>query len=190
MEIIRKNILPLMIGGLGLIFITIGIFQVILDSKSESSLEFQPASETRKSETKIMIDIQGAVIRPGVHELSSEKRLVDALGLAGGLSVDADREYVSKHLNLSSKLSDGLKIYIPRTGESVTSADESVNSSNSILNINSAPITELDKLPGIGLVSAEKIIEGRPYSGIEDLLNKKIVGAKTYESIKDLISAD
>ncbi|OGY23252.1 MAG: hypothetical protein A2172_02675 [Candidatus Woykebacteria bacterium RBG_13_40_15] len=58
------------------------------------------------------------------------------------------------------------------------------------ININTATEKELDSLPGIGPVRAEKIIENRPYESIEDLLNKKVLGEATFENIKDKIATE
>jgi competence protein ComEA len=62
------------------------------------------------------------------------------------------------------------------------------NQSSSKISINSASEKELDTLPGIGEVTAQKIIQGRPYTSIEELKNKKIVKPTVYEKIKDLIA--
>ena len=91
-------------------------------------------------------------------------------------------------------MADGQKVYVPKIGESVSQsvggsvgqiAGESVSQ---LVNINVASESELDKLPGIGPVTAQKIISSRPYSSLEDLLTKKVVSQSTYEKIKDLIS--
>ncbi len=139
----------------------------------------QEASESGR----IKADIEGAVLKPGVYELESGSRISDLLITAGGLTVEADREWVSKNLNQAAKLSDGGKVYIPETGESKVLGVSGTGGSGTI-NINSASSSELDKLPGVGPVTDQKIIDGRPYQAIEDLLTRKIVGQSTFEKIK------
>ncbi|MEK9207790.1 MAG: ComEA family DNA-binding protein, partial [Patescibacteria group bacterium] len=135
--------------------------------------------------------VEGAVMKPGVYKIGSNSRLVDALAAAGGMSEDANRDYVQKNINLAQKASDGLKIYVPRLGEQVLSASNSTSDSpGPVLNINSATFSDLDSLPGVGQVTADKIIQGRPYSDINELVERKIVGQAVFEKIKDKISAN
>jgi len=130
---------------------------------------------------------------------------------AGGVTEDADTEFLSKALNRAAKLSDGQKLYIPKVKEvkvetpnyqeSASTAKESSapasfydsrtiisEASNALININSASLKELDKLPGIGPVYAQKIIDHRPYSDTSELKSKKVVPNATFEKIKDKIS--
>jgi len=143
----------------------------------------------------IKIDIQGGVMTAGVYNLKEGSRMADALSAAGGLSADADREYLAKYLNRAAKLTDGQKIYIPSVGDA-TGGQSLSNSSTSLgsipgqktINLNTASQAELEALPGVGPATAGKIISGRPYQTIEDLKNKKVVGSALFEKIKDLIS--
>ena len=59
-----------------------------------------------------------------------------------------------------------------------------------VMNINLATMDQLDTLPSIGAVTAQKIIDGRPYASAEELLSRKVVGQSTYDKIKDKVSAD
>lgn len=181
----RQNLLPILLGLLGLVFVIIGLFQFFMNKSEPSPLVFEEAKEV---EGKVVVDVEGAVIKPGVYSLSSKSRTVDALAAAGGLSEDADRDYVEKNINLAKKVSDGLKIYIPRVGEQVLSVASDKN--GPVMNINSASSSELESLAGVGAVTAQKIIDGRPYSDIEDLLVKKIVSKSTFNKIKDQIAAN
>lgn len=189
MNLLKANILPIGLGALGLILVLIGIFQMISRPSVNESLSFDTNTAESKEESLVVVDVEGAIVNPGVYKIPSNSRLVDALAAAGGLSEDADRDYVQKNINLAKKVADGLKIYVPRTGEEVLSQTAS-DSNGPVMNINSASQSELEALPGIGAVTAQKIIEGRPYSNISDLINKKVVGQAVFEKIKDKIAAN
>lgn len=200
-EFFKANFLILALGLLGMIFFGYGLISLFVNSNSASDdliFEHSPGAfgvsdERNPKFAKINIDIEGAVVLPGVYDLPMESRIKDALIAAGGLSGGADREFVAKNINLSVKLSDGAKIYIPEKGEveentGIKSIKDGVSLAAGQININSASEQELDTLPGVGPVTAKKIIQGRPYASIDDLLNKKIIGSKVFSQIKDKIS--
>jgi len=188
---IRSNIIPLMLGVIGLILLSYGLISSLGSSaEPEEDIVFE-SSDEKASETKILIDIQGAVVSPGVYSIDANARIKDALIAASGLSSEADREWVAKNLNQAAKVSDGAKIYIPGVGEVGSGMWEAGNAgiqTSDLININSASQGELESLPGIGPVTAQKIIDNRPYSSIEELRSKKVVGSKVFEDIKDKIS--
>ena len=193
--IIKENLVPIALAFLGLIFFGYGLIVFLNSSKSSNDITFQPSGQENQTSKNIVVDIEGAVIKPGVYRLVLDSRISDALVAASGLSSQADREWVAKNLNLATVLTDGAKIYIPRTGESVTESrgDKGATGATTIengssININMAGESELDSLPGVGPVTAQKIILGRPYSSIDDLLNKKIVGQKVFDQIKGRIT--
>ncbi|KKU67960.1 MAG: Competence protein ComEA helix-hairpin-helix repeat protein [Candidatus Amesbacteria bacterium GW2011_GWA1_47_20] len=129
---------------------------------------------------ELVVDIGGEVVRPGVYKLPVGSRIEDALRVAEGLTVGADTNYIEKYLNRAAKVSDGQKLYIP--SKSASSVQDNR------ININSASQGELEGLPGIGPVTAGKIMAGRPYQNVSDLVEKKIVGEKLYDQIKDMVS--
>ncbi len=187
---IKRHWLPLSLGALGMIFFTYGLIGLFVSSKSASEDIVFESGSVKSSSTEaiiIVVDIEGAVVRPGLYKLPQDSRLQDGLIVAGGLSAAANRDYVAKNLNLAIKLTDGAKIYIPKEGEA-----ESIKGSAQLLtgqiNINSATEQELDALPGVGPVTAQKIIGARPYVSVDELLDKKIVGSKVFNQIKDKIS--
>ncbi len=189
---LQKYKYPLAFFLFGLILLGTGflIFQKLFSE--EPKMEFiQSADNGQKEEEIILADIAGAVLKPGVYELKFGSRVNDLLVLAGGLSLDADRDWVAKNLNLAQKLNDGTKIYIPKTGESNPSNPSFSSNSSDILsriNINTATIPELDTLWGIGEATARKIVAGRPYQKIEDLVNKSVITTSVFERIKDRIT--
>lgn len=148
---------------------------------------------------KYFVDLQGSVERPDVYEISSGARLKDILIASGGLSADADRIYFARNFNLARLLKDQEKIYIPSLYETETnllSQNENVlvqniqlsNKVEDTVNINTATLDELDTLPGIGKITAQKIIQNRPYENVQELLDKKIVNKSVFENIKRLVS--
>lgn len=135
---------------------------------------------------KVVIDIGGEVINPGVYEMENEARVDDVLVKAGGLSVDADRDWVEKNLNKAEKVYDGEKIYIPKKGEVLASVD-----GGGVIHLNSATVEELDKLDGVGPSIAQKIIDYRTKMGgfktVEEIKLVPGIGDKMFEKIKDEI---
>jgi len=168
--------------------------------------EEKPLNEAVNSK-KVFVDISGCVKNPGVYEASFGARLKDILNLAGGLSDEADKNFFQRNFNLARIVFDQEKIYVPSIWEIQNgifvenpktldySSPQNINleeytspNVNEKININQATVEELDTLPGVGKITAQKIISNRPYQTIEELLTKKVVNKSTFEKIKDLIS--
>lgn len=158
------------------------------DKKDLSDIEI----EGERENSEVFVHISGAVKNPGIIKLDSSKRVVDALERAGGPTDEADLD----RINLAAKLHDEEKIYIPKIGEINNSEFSSLLSSgksNSTgkININTADSSELQKIPGVGAKTAEKIINYRSqnsFSSIDDIKNVDGIGDKKFESMKDYIS--
>ncbi len=116
--------------------------------------------------------------------MDTENRVQDALIAAGGLSANADREWVIKNLNQAQKLVDAAKIYIPLVGEKTQTA--TINTG--LISLNNAAQAELESLEGIGPVTAKKIIDGRPYSSTEEICTRKIISKAVCDKIKEKIT--
>jgi competence protein ComEA len=187
---------------LGILLVIVGIGMNFKDSfweKAEVKLVSKNISPTGiidvQVDSKVMIDVGGEVIKPGVYELNNGDRVNDALVAAGGLSAKADRDWVEKNLNKAEKLVDGQKIFIPKVGEilgdSVVSRDAThgVSTNSKIVRINTATIEQLDTLNGIGPAIAQRIIDYRTENGgFKDINELKLVsgiGDKLFEKIKD-----
>lgn len=188
--------LPYVLGFLGIVFIVLG-FVLGRDktNKKEEEIVISEEADAQdvNKETKIFLDIEGAVEKPGVYEMKSDSRMRDLLTLSGGLSSEADRDWVEKNINLAIKLVDGTKVYIPKIGENIGQVQSANNNTNTLtqnenININTASLSQLDTLSGIGPVTGQKIIDNRPYQRIEELIEKKIVGNSVWEKIKDKVS--
>jgi competence protein ComEA len=193
--LLKKYWLPIVLGFCGLIFFAYGLIALLGSFSKSQDITLKsasaPSNSNSTSQNLIQVDVEGAIVSPGVYKLASTSIIKDALVAAKGLSADADRDWVAKGLNLAAKLSDGAKIYIPRIGETVNSNQQSLSSnlqSSNLININTASSQDLDSLPGVGPATATKIINARPYSNINELLDKKVVSSKVFDQIKDKIS--
>lgn len=145
----------------------------------------------RISEEQIVVDVAGAVERPGVYRLPAGSRVGDALVAAGGLASPADREWVARTLNLASEVKDGGKIYIPRRDESGSrgSGDRTPEGQGTgLVNINTAGVGELTGLWGIGEARAGAIVANRPYSATEELVSRAKIPQSVYDKIKDKVA--
>lgn len=166
--------------------------ELVVPGDGQSASQVLPAA----AGAGIYVDLSGAVIRPGLYHLSGEARVNDLLVAAGGLSAEADREWLSQSINLAQKLQDGVKIYIPAVNEKIKNNNvESGEIAGAIvgkININLATKAELEALPKIGPATAQKIIDYRNTHGsfttIEDLKKVSGIGEKTFEELKELIT--
>jgi len=198
-QILEKYKIQLGIGLGGLILLGLGVIFFRLNSADKPKIEII-SSDSSQGAATIFIDIQGAVEKPGVYELPANSRINDLLIRAGGLSASADREWVSKNINLAQKLQDGIKIYIPNQKEvrqfggpalSTTAGGEVAGVSGAIagkININTASQAQLESLWGIGKKRAADIIANRPYQSIEELVTKAKIPKSVVEKIKEKIT--
>lgn len=186
--------IPLALSLVGAVLI-IGSL-TLSESKKPSSGDFPRESITQGFKT-LAVDVSGAVNNPGVYNLKDGARMEEAVKAAGGFSADVNQEYISKYLNMAQKLVDGTKVYIPFDSENITNKQSlrsddlrqsdvaGVATNAQQININTASSQELEALPGIGPVTAEKIISGRPYNKIEELVGKKVLGNALFNKVKD-----
>ena len=183
LPLVKENLLIIALFSGGLILFGIRVIQ--MTGQKQAKIRFESGTKVEGSlVAKIKVDVEGEVIKPGVYELSSDARVQDALISAGGLTSNANRNTI----NLAAKLADGQKIYVPAQGEAVMTSTTGIKGITGLVSINSGTQAELEELPGIGPVTAGKIIDNRPYGSVQELLERKIVGKTTFEKIKDLIT--
>lgn len=161
---------------------TLGEVLEVAESSEEAQRAEEPAQE---AQTSVCVYVCGAVLRPGVVELSVGSRCNDALEAAGGFAQNAAREAV----NLAEPVRDGMQIYFPtiqEQEEQLEAADDA-----GLVNINTAGVEGLCTLPGIGEAKAHAIISYREqnggYEAIEDIMKVPGIKESAYSQIKDLI---
>jgi competence protein ComEA len=140
----------------------------------------------------VTVHVAGAVKRPGVITITSNKRVIDAVEITGGATGEADLDRV----NLAAALSDGAQIYIPRRGEagvgaaSGGAATPSAQSTQPI-NLNTATVAQLETLPGIGPSLATAIVQEREQHGafksVQDLRRVSGLGDKRIADLQSRV---
>jgi competence protein ComEA len=149
-----------------------------------------PASASPSPEVVVLVDVAGWVRRPGVYEFTEGARVIDAIDAAGGARSGA----LLEALNLAAPLTDGTQILVPREGqEGVAPAPVTGGAvAGGLVNVNSAIATELEELPGIGEVIAQRIIDYRtengPFATVDELLDVSGIGDAILESIRELVT--
>lgn len=166
-------------------------------------------SDSIRSESdtgEVMVHVIGAVHSPGVYQLSASQRVIDAINAAGGATPDAD----TQALNLAAKLQDGSQITVPSAGGARSLTVQSVpasgaggagksssgvkfrNPGEGVVSINTAGLEELQRLPGVGPSTAQKIIDYRQQLGrfarVEQLLDVSGIGPKKFEQMKPFVT--
>ena len=150
----------------------------------------------------LVVEAVGAVVKPGVYRLPAGARVGDLIDAAGGYGPRVDTDEAGRQLNLAALLHDGDQVRVPsRDDRAGTSARPSAGGGGSVgggsggggslVDLNRATATELDALPGIGPVTAAKIIAARdeqPFVSVDDLRTRKLVGEKTFANLKDLVT--
>jgi competence protein ComEA len=138
---------------------------------------------------EIVVDVAGAVAFPGLHRLRAGDRVGDAIEAAGGYAPRVDLAATSLSLNLAQTLEDGTKVLVPELG--IDRLDAAAAGDGRI-DLNLADQAELETLPGIGPVTAGKIIDARAeerFSSTRDLRSRGIVGESVFEDIEGLVVA-
>lgn len=190
-KIVNYILLALIIAS-GLFYINKeNVLGKLVENRFQQTSKTPPTTSNKPIEPKkLLVNIEGAIANPGVYELEEDARVNDLLLKSGGFTADVDTKFVSQNLNKAQKLTDGMKIYIPKINETpqAGTASQSFNASttaNKTINLNTASKDELNSLSGVGDATSEKIIKARPYSKVEDLVTKKVISQTILDKIKD-----
>jgi competence protein ComEA len=143
---------------------------------------------------ELVVEIVGAVPKPGVYRLPAGSRLVDLVRLAGGYGPRVDTARAESELNLAAPVKDGDHIRVPSRDDEVAAASTATDGGapgSGLVDINLATQAELEELPGVGPATAEKIIAAReeaPFGAVEELRSRGVLGEKTFEKLRPLVT--
>ncbi|AEB81266.1 TPA: helix-hairpin-helix domain-containing protein [Streptococcus suis] len=156
------------------------------------------STEVSEEPSQLVVDVKGAVDKPGLYTLEAGARVNDAVEAAGGLTSQAD----PKSINLAQKLSDEAVVYVASKDENISvvtsttasSAMSPEEKSTSLVNLNTATEADLQTISGIGAKRATDIIAYREANGgfksVDDLNNVSGIGDKTMESIRPYVTVE
>jgi competence protein ComEA len=149
---------------------------------SDSSKEF--TVDSSGSGGDVVVDVTGAVARPGVYRLPAGARVTDAVERAGGASAGALLEAI----NLAARLADGQQVVVPKQGPAGASLATGAAAEEGPISLGTATVEQLDTIDGIGPVTAQDIIEFRDEHGglssIDQLDQVSGIGPATMESLR------
>jgi len=152
------------------------------------------AAPPRADAHHLLVHVLGAVARPGLFELTPGARVVDAVAAAGGLAPAADQS----RINLARAVVDGEQLYVPAAGEALPvaasppGAAPDAGATATVVNLNTATVSDLDTLPRIGPELAQRILDWRTANGrfgaAEDLLEVPGIGDRTFEGLRERVT--
>lgn len=142
----------------------------------------------------LVVDVEGAVMRPGLVHVPAGGRVGDALLRAGGFAANADLTRTAAELNLAQQVADGLKVVVPAIGQGPSTDAQSAPDrpvAGAAIDLNRATEAELDALPGVGPATIGKILAARaaaPFASPEDLRTRDLVGDAVFQKLQGLIT--
>ena len=178
----QKKIVIIIIASIIIIGLVTAIILFNIKEKKENERiynNYDYDNNSLVSYDEILVNVTGEVNRPGIYSIKNGSIVSDAIRLAGGFTKDAD----DTSINLISKLKDGDKILVKRKASS---------DNPNLININTASVSELMQLPGIGEAKANAIVTYREkygkFTSIEEIMNVTGISESVYLKIKDSIT--
>lgn len=178
-ETFRIGLEPRHLKVLGVVLLAALVMSVVIFVQARPKVESLEASvpSTSNVVTQVVVDVAGKVVKPGVYYLDQGSRAIDALNAAGGALPGVSTE----NINLAHVLTDGEQILVGSPPAA----------SATLIDINTADVNQLDQLPGVGPVLAQRIVSWRQTHGrfrtVEEIKQVPGVGAATFADLKNLI---
>ena len=141
----------------------------------------------------LVVDVEGAVMQPGIIKLPAGSRTADAVEAAGGYSPEVDLAAAAAQVNLAATVRDGQQIVVPVVGAAGGSGGSTGGAgiSGGLVDLNSASPDALDSLPGIGAATVQKIVSARAkqrFASLDELVSRKVLTAAQLDKIRDLVT--
>jgi competence protein ComEA len=190
----RRRLLLAAVGSLVMILL-LGRFVLGAGTTTPAApLPPPPAAEagvTGLPSPRVVVDVVGAVRRPGLYRLAQGSRIADAVARAGGATRKADLAQV----NLAAPLADGEQVVVPRRGGVPGAASSggaaAPGAPAAPVQLSTATLEQLDTLPGVGPVTAQKILDYREkhgaFSSVDALDAVPGIGPKRLEQLRELV---
>ncbi len=181
------------VGSIGLALAGAPDAALVIDAPDAGAVGASPAPASAETAAALLIvDVAGAVVTPGLVRLVAGSRVGDALAAAGGFAAGADLAAAAAALNLAAPLTDGAQVRVPSLLDAATPALPAAGSptTDGRPDLNRASATDLEALPGIGTVTAERILAARaenPFRSVDELRTRGLVGEATFSRIRDLV---
>jgi competence protein ComEA len=146
------------------------------------------APVTPRTAPVVVVDVVGAVMRPGLYRMREGQRVADAVARAGGSTRKADLEQI----NLAAPIADGQQIVVPRRGAPAPAPPGSAGAPTGPVHLSTATVEQLDALPGVGPVTAQKIVDYRAEHGafrsVDELDAIPGIGPARLDQLRDLVA--
>jgi competence protein ComEA len=193
LQLTRPRVLAITVGLIAALFFA-GRYlaRVGAPAPAQVAPPLPSAATTAATASRLVVHVVGAVRRPGLYELKQGDRIQDAVTHAGGPTRKADLALI----NLAAQISDGEQIVVPRRGArgAAGPAGEAATGGapTGPVHLNSATLEQLDSLPGVGPVTAQKIIDYRekhgPFTAVDELDAVPGIGPARMDTLRDLVA--
>lgn len=188
MGVFRGKVVTVVV--LGAVAVSTGVFAGLISAPDQPPLVERPTQPTGGDpppEPAVKVHVSGMVVAPGVVDVPADAIVADAIDAAGGLLAGARVD----RINLAAPVAAGDQIIVPGSDDDTPSASSGDGTGEGIISLNRATAADLEALPGVGPVLADRIISFREQNGrfetVEDLLEVPGIGEAKLAALRDLV---